>query len=137
MKLQVEIQSTSSTRPACRTLDTAEHLASQFPRTKAISLDVSSPNDLDKYISTHDVVISLVPYIYHGNVIKSAIESKTQVVTTSYVSEAIRSLDASAKEAGITVLNEVGGMHYHEKRFPILIWYSRTHQTAQANSYDS
>ncbi|MCJ1422423.1 hypothetical protein MMC29_000303 [Sticta canariensis] len=61
---------------------TAEHLASQFPRTKAIRLDVSSPNDLDI--------------------------SKTQVVTTSYVSEAIRSLDTSAKEAGITVLNEVG-----------------------------
>ncbi|KAI9717763.1 MAG: hypothetical protein M1812_004492 [Candelaria pacifica] len=41
-------------------------------------------------------------------VIKSAIKSKTQVVTTSYVSEGIRALDGAAKEAGITVLNEVG-----------------------------
>ena len=92
---------------------TAEKLASQFPRTKSISLDVSSVNDLDKYISMHDVVVSLVPYIYHANVIKSAIKSKTQVVTTSYVSEAIRSLDGPAKDASITVLNEVGGEHHH------------------------
>ena len=30
------------------------------------------------------------------------------MVTTSYVSDAIRALDDAAKEAGITVLNEVG-----------------------------
>lgn len=41
-------------------------------------------------------------------VIKSAIKSKTNVVTTSYVSPGIRDLDAAAKEAGIVVLNEVG-----------------------------
>ncbi|KAL9126860.1 MAG: hypothetical protein Q9217_004156 [Psora testacea] len=93
---------------ACRTLATAEKLASGFPRTKAISLDVSSADHLDKHVSTHDVVISLVPYIYHEGVIKSAVKSKTQVVTTSYVSEAIRALDHAAKNAGITVLNEVG-----------------------------
>ena len=53
-------------------------------------------------------MISLIPYIYHAAVIKSAIKSKTQVVTTSYVSQAIQDLDGAAKEAGITVLNEVG-----------------------------
>lgn len=40
--------------------------------------------------------------------IKSAITSKTHVVTTSYVSPALKELDAAAKEAGIIVLNEVG-----------------------------
>jgi saccharopine dehydrogenase (NADP+, L-glutamate forming) len=54
------------------------------------------------------VVISLIPYIYHAEVIKSAIKSGTNVVTTSYVSDAIRELDEDAKKAGITVLNEVG-----------------------------
>lgn len=37
-----------------------------------------------------------------------AIKHKVNVVTTSYVSDAIRELDAPAKEAGIVVLNEVG-----------------------------
>ena len=59
-------------------------------------------------ISTYDVVVSLVPYVYHAAVIKSAIKHKTHVVTTSYVSEAIKALDSAAKEAGLTVLNEVG-----------------------------
>ena len=82
-------------------------MVSQRPRAKAIALDVKSP-DLDHHIAEHDVVISLVPFIYHADVIQSAIEAKTHVVTTSYVSPAMRELDNAAKEAGITVLNEVG-----------------------------
>lgn len=79
-----------------------------MPRTKAISLDVSSAKDLDSQVADHSLVVSLVPYVYHAAVIKSAIKSKTHVVTTSYVSPAIKELDAAAKEVGIVVLNEVG-----------------------------
>lgn len=50
----------------------------------------------------------MIPYIYHASVIKSAIKNGTDVVTTSYVSDVIRALDVSVKNAGITVLNEVG-----------------------------
>lgn len=93
---------------ACRTLSAAQTLISGLPRTKAISLDVSSDKDLGPQIADHNLVISLVPYAYHPAVIKSAITSKTHVVTTSYVSPALKELDAAAKEAGIIVLNEVG-----------------------------
>ena len=86
----------------------AQKLAAGFLRTDAISLDVSSVTDLDEHVAAHDLVISLIPYIYHAAVIKSAIKSKTQVVTTSYVSPTIKELEDAAKEAGITVLNEVG-----------------------------
>ncbi|EEU34942.1 uncharacterized protein NECHADRAFT_92326 [Fusarium vanettenii 77-13-4] len=92
---------------ACRTLSTAENLVKGRPRAKAIALDVKSP-DLDHCIVEHDVVISLVPFIYHVHVIMSAIKSKTHVITTSYVSPAMRELDDAAQEAGVTVLNEVG-----------------------------
>ncbi len=71
-------------------------------------MDASSGDALDKQIGAHDLVISLIPYIHHATVIKSAIEGRTQVVTTSYVSPAIQDLDEAAKKAGITVLNEVG-----------------------------
>jgi saccharopine dehydrogenase-like NADP-dependent oxidoreductase len=54
------------------------------------------------------LVISLIPYIHHAAVIKSAIKGKTDVVTTSYVSPAVRELDADAKKAGIVVMNEIG-----------------------------
>ncbi|KAF4812734.1 Saccharopine dehydrogenase [Colletotrichum siamense] len=92
---------------ACRTLSTAQTLAADHSRATAIGLDVASP-ELDTHVTEHDVVISLVPFIYHPTVIKAAIRGKTHVVTTSYVSPAIRELEAEAKAAGITVLNEVG-----------------------------
>ncbi|KAK3937024.1 Saccharopine dehydrogenase [Diplogelasinospora grovesii] len=93
---------------ACRTLSTAQALASAYPRAQPISLDVASTADLDAQVATHDLVISLVPYTYHAAIIKSAIKVRKNVVTTSYVSDEMRALDAAAKEAGITVLNEVG-----------------------------
>lgn len=55
-----------------------------------------------------DLVISLIPYTYHAAVIKSAIKGKTHVVTTSYVSPAMRELDAECKAAGIVCMNEIG-----------------------------
>lgn len=93
--------------PASRTLANAESLVPDHPRVTAISLDVASA-ELDTAIAGHDVVISLVPYVYHAKVVESAIRSKTHVVTTSYVSPDIKELDGPAKAAGITVLNEVG-----------------------------
>ncbi|KAF7445057.1 Saccharopine dehydrogenase [Pyrenophora tritici-repentis] len=93
---------------ACRTLESAQKLAADFPRTTAIALDVASEAALEEQAAAHDVVISLIPYIHHSTVIKAALKGSTQVVTTSYISDAIRKLDEDAKKAGITVLNEVG-----------------------------
>jgi len=71
-------------------------------------LDVSNIADLEAQVAAHDLVISLVPYAHHADVIKAAIKSKTNVVTTSYVSPAMRALEDEVKKAGIVVLNEVG-----------------------------
>jgi len=92
---------------ACRTLASSQALASGLPNTRSISLDVTSP-ELDAQVAAHDVVISLIPYTYHPTVIKSAIKGKTHVVTTSYVSPAMRELDKEVKAAGIVVMNEIG-----------------------------
>ncbi|KAF8920865.1 saccharopine dehydrogenase [Mucidula mucida] len=93
---------------ACRTLDNAKALGDGLPSTSAISLDVNNTADLEAKVAEHDLVISLIPYTYHATVIKAAIKGKTNVVTTSYVSPAIRALDAEAKAAGIIVMNEIG-----------------------------
>lgn len=63
---------------------------------------------MDDAVSKHDLVISLIPYTFHATVIKSAIRQKKHVVTTSYVSPAMLELDQAAKDAGITVMNEIG-----------------------------
>ncbi|CAO2649565.1 Nn.00g069500.m01.CDS01 [Neocucurbitaria sp. VM-36] len=93
---------------ACRTLEKAQALAKGIPNTQSISLDVNNDEALDAEVAKVDVVISLIPYTYHATVIKSAIRKKKDVVTTSYVSPAMMELDAAAKEAGITVFNEIG-----------------------------
>ena len=98
---------------ACRTLKSAEALANDLRNTTAVSLDAGSEDPekqaaLEKAIAEHDLVISLVPYIHHPNVIKAAIKGKTNVVTTSYISPAIRELEEEIKKAGIVVMNEIG-----------------------------
>jgi len=93
---------------ACRTLEKAKALAKGIPNATAISLDVNNSDALDAEVAKVDVVISLIPYTFHATVIKSAIRKKKNVVTTSYVSPAMMELNAQAKEAGITVMNEIG-----------------------------
>ncbi len=93
---------------ACRTLESAKKLAGGFDKATAISLDVNDSSALEAEVAKHDVTISLIPYIFHAAVIKAAIKSKKHVITTSYVSPAMMELDAEAKQAGITVMNEIG-----------------------------
>ncbi|KAF9430821.1 saccharopine dehydrogenase (NADP+, L-glutamate-forming) [Podila epigama] len=93
---------------AARRLHIAQELAGSYANTTAISLDVNDEAALDAVIAEHDVVISLIPYTFHAQVIKSAIKSKTNVVTTSYVSPAMMAYDEAAKAAGVVVMNEIG-----------------------------
>ena len=93
---------------ACGTLSKAETLAAGFKNASSISLDVSDSSALGKAVSGHDVTVSLILYTYHATVIKAAIKAKKNIVTTSYVSPLMMELNAAAKEAGITVTNEIG-----------------------------
>lgn len=93
---------------ASRTQAKAQKFIGDVKNTTAIALDVTDKAALSKAVSEHDLVISLIPYIYHVNVIEAAIEHKKHVVTTSYVSDAIAALDEKAKAAGITIMNEIG-----------------------------
>ncbi|KAG8628362.1 hypothetical protein KVT40_004235 [Elsinoe batatas] len=93
---------------ACRTLDSAKKLSEGLSRCTPISLDVNDTAALEKEVGKNDLVISLIPYTYHATVIKAAIAQKKHVVTTSYVSPAMMELDQAAKDAGITVFNEIG-----------------------------
>ncbi|AET40866.1 saccharopine dehydrogenase (NADP+, L-glutamate-forming) Ecym_7008 [Eremothecium cymbalariae DBVPG len=92
---------------ACRTLENAKALA-DASKSQALSIDVRNAEQLDAALKEHDVVISLIPYIYHADVVKSAIRLKKDVVTTSYISDALRELEPEIKAAGITVMNEIG-----------------------------
>ena len=96
------------TGAACRTLASSVRLGQGLARTNSISLDVNDAAALEAAVANHDLVISLIPYTHHAQVIKAAIKGKTHVVTTSYVSPSMRELDEDAKAAGIVVMNEIG-----------------------------
>ncbi|KAI0013799.1 Apo Saccharopine reductase [Xylariaceae sp. FL0662B] len=93
---------------ACRTLEKAKNLSEGVKNARPISLDVTDEEALDAEVAKHDLVISLIPYTFHALVIKSAIRKKKHVVTTSYVSPVMQELDGQCKDAGITVMNEIG-----------------------------
>ncbi|PHH63431.1 hypothetical protein CDD81_5810 [Ophiocordyceps australis] len=93
---------------ASRSLESSKKLSAGISNATPIALDVKDQKALDAEVAKHDLVISLIPYTFHATIIKSAIRNKKNVVTTSYVSPAMMELDQQCKEAGITVMNEIG-----------------------------
>jgi saccharopine dehydrogenase (NADP+, L-glutamate forming)/spermidine synthase len=63
---------------------------------------------LRKEIEDSEIVVSLVPYEFHPTVAKICIGLRKDMVTTSYASDALKTLDGEAQRAGVTILNEVG-----------------------------
>ena len=93
---------------ASRTVSKAEKLVGDHPRGEAQPLNVNDATTLRNLISDADLVISMVPYAHHVTVAGLCIEFKKHIVTTSYVSEAMKKLDQKAKDAGVLILNEIG-----------------------------
>ncbi|KAM7003257.1 LOW QUALITY PROTEIN: alpha-aminoadipic semialdehyde synthase, mitochondrial [Tautogolabrus adspersus] len=90
-------------------LKQAEELAAKYPNTIPVTLDASSQEGhLDSLVKDHDLVISLLPYSFHPLIAKHCINRKVNMVTASYLSPAMKELQSSAEEAGITIVNEMG-----------------------------
>ncbi|MEA1897829.1 MAG: saccharopine dehydrogenase C-terminal domain-containing protein [Bacteroidota bacterium] len=69
---------------------------------------VEDEEGLREMISQHDLVVSLLPPAFHAMVARHCISLKTNMVTTSYVGEEMKSLDEEARKAGVIILNEIG-----------------------------
>ena len=93
---------------ASRTVSKAEKLVEGHPRGVAKELNLKSDEALKSEVAQADIVISMVPYAFHPKVAELCIAHQKPMVTTSYVSEAMRKLDADAKKAGVIFLNELG-----------------------------
>ncbi|XP_027333102.1 alpha-aminoadipic semialdehyde synthase isoform X2 [Abrus precatorius] len=89
-------------------LKDAEQVVEGIPNVTVIQLDVMDHASLCKCISQVDVVISLLPASCHVIVANTCIELKKHLVTASYVDNSLSMLDDKAKDAGITILGEMG-----------------------------
>lgn len=89
--------------------DEADALAEKHSSVEPVLLDVvERPDLLADLVKDTDVVVSLLPYSLHHEVAKHCIRAKTNMVTASYCTPAMKELHEAAVDAGITVVNEVG-----------------------------
>lgn len=95
-------------RMATRTVSKALKIINNHPDGEAIQWVVDDVRSLRKMIEDSDIVISLLPYVYHVMVADLCIEYGIPLVTTSYVSKEMQERDSKAKETGIILLNEIG-----------------------------
>jgi saccharopine dehydrogenase (NADP+, L-glutamate forming) len=86
----------------------ARKLVAGHPRGQAEYLDISDIAALAAAIGRANLVVSMVPYTFHPVVASLAIEQRKNMITASYVSPAMRELDARARENGVLLLNEIG-----------------------------
>lgn len=94
---------------ASRTVSKADALVEGNPKGKTLALDVKKEEEkLEQLVKDSDIAISLLPWIYHLKVANYCLKHKTHLVTTSYVSPAMKELESEAKEKGLLFLNEVG-----------------------------
>ncbi|MBN2537407.1 saccharopine dehydrogenase NADP-binding domain-containing protein [candidate division WOR-3 bacterium] len=93
---------------ASRTVDKAEKLVAGHPRGRALALLADDEAALDRLVGEHDLAVSLLPYTLHLKVARACLKHRKPMVTTSYVSDAMRALDGEAKAAGVILLNEIG-----------------------------
>jgi saccharopine dehydrogenase (NADP+, L-glutamate forming) len=91
-----------------RTVSKAEKMIAGYKNADAQPLDLNNEQKLAEHIKGADLAVSLVPPPMHPIVAKMCIAHNKQMVTTSYVSDAMQLLDGPAKAAGVTILNEIG-----------------------------
>ncbi len=93
---------------ASRTVSKAAVLIDNHVNGVAVELDVKDELKLENIIKETDIAISLLPYIYHVKVAGFCLKHNKHLVTTSYVSPAMKALDEEAKAKGLLFLNEIG-----------------------------
>ncbi|KAL2936411.1 Alpha-aminoadipic semialdehyde synthase [Bienertia sinuspersici] len=108
MDVNIDVEDDIQVIVASLYLKDAEEVIEGIPDATAVQLDVSDKESLHKYVSQVEVVISLLPASCHVAVAMACIELKKHLVTASYVDDTLSKLNQDAKDAGITVLGEMG-----------------------------
>ncbi|NWX84796.1 AASS protein, partial [Nothoprocta pentlandii] len=89
--------------------DQLEQLTEKYSNITPVHMDVIQREEsLSSLVKKHDLVISLLPYSAHPLVAKKCIKNKVNLVTASYLTPAMKELQESVEDAGITVISEMG-----------------------------
>ncbi|WP_136480381.1 saccharopine dehydrogenase family protein [Cognatitamlana onchidii] len=86
----------------------SESLIKGHKNAKAINLDIFNEPARTEAINAADIVISMLPARFHIEVAKTCIHLKKHMVTASYVSSEMQTLDQDAKASNLILMNEIG-----------------------------
>jgi saccharopine dehydrogenase-like NADP-dependent oxidoreductase len=90
------------------TLDQALLKTKGHPNTHSLGIDLTDDFKREALVSTADIVISMLPASLHMLVANDCIKQKKNLVTPSYISDAMRALEPQVKDAGLIFMNEMG-----------------------------
>jgi saccharopine dehydrogenase-like NADP-dependent oxidoreductase len=86
----------------------AQKFTEGHPNGRGILLDVFNSRQRREAIDNSDLVISMLPARYHIEVAKDCLEFGKHMVTASYISDEMQSLDAKVTAKGLVFMNEIG-----------------------------
>lgn len=89
-------------------LELAQRKTNNHPNATAIALDINNTEQRQAEIQKADIVISMLPAHMHIEVAKDCVTFQKNMVTASYISDAMQSLDAEVKAKGLIFMNEIG-----------------------------
>jgi saccharopine dehydrogenase-like NADP-dependent oxidoreductase len=89
-------------------MELAQRKTNNHPNATAIALDINNAAQRQAEIQKADIVISMLPAHMHIEVAKDCVTFQKNMVTASYISDAMQSLDAEVKAKGLVFMNEIG-----------------------------
>jgi saccharopine dehydrogenase-like NADP-dependent oxidoreductase len=89
-------------------LELAQKKTNNHPNATPIALDILDENQRKAAIQKSDIVISMLPAHLHIEIAKDCVLFKKNMVTASYISDAMLALDKEVKKNGLIFMNEMG-----------------------------
>ncbi|WP_343613319.1 saccharopine dehydrogenase family protein [Flavobacterium sp.] len=86
----------------------AEKKTQKHPNATPIALDIFNKEERQAAIEKASIVISMLPAHLHIEIAKDCLYFKKHLVTASYISDAMQSLDKEAKKNNLIFMNEIG-----------------------------
>ena len=89
-------------------IELARRKTYNHPNANPIALDINKIEQRQAEIQKADIVISMLPAHMHIEVAKDCVTFKKNMVTASYISDEMQSLDEAVKANNLVFMNEVG-----------------------------
>jgi len=78
------------------------------PYAEKAVIDITNIAEREPLVKRADIVVSLMPPHLHIHLAKDCLKHKKNLITSSYVSEELKQMDAAVKEAGLMFMCEMG-----------------------------